>query len=115
MKTRQARSARPQRAGVGRVRVVTGPAAWFASRGWKPFPFQREVWREMARGTSGLVHAPTGTGKTLAAWLGALARARTLGQARALGQARTLGAAGGLRVVWLTPLKALAADTVRAL
>ena len=115
MKTRQARSARPQRAGVGRVRVATGPAAWFASRGWKPFPFQREVWREMARGTSGLVHAPTGTGKTLAAWLGALARARTLGQARALGQARTLGAAGGLRVVWLTPLKALAADTVRAL
>jgi ATP-dependent helicase Lhr and Lhr-like helicase len=103
MKTRQARSGRPQRAGVGRTRVATGPAAWFASRGWKPFPFQREVWREMARGTSGLVHAPTGTGKTLAAWLGAL------------GRSRSLGGAGGLRVVWLTPLKALAADTVRAL
>jgi ATP-dependent Lhr-like helicase len=63
----------------------------------------------MARGTSGLVHAPTGTGKTLAAWLGAL------GRARALAGSRSLGAAGGLRVVWLTPLKALAADTVRAL
>ena len=49
------------------------------------------------------MHAPTGTGKTLAAWLGAL------------GRARALGTAGGLRVVWLTPLKALAADTVRAL
>ena len=103
MNTRQASGGRPQRAGVGRARVATGPAAWFASRGWKPFPFQREVWREMARGTSGLVHAPTGTGKTLAAWLGAL------------GRARALGTAGGLRVVWLTPLKALAADTVRAL
>jgi ATP-dependent Lhr-like helicase len=57
----------------------------------------------MVRGTSGLVHAPTGTGKTLAAWLGALARSRAL------------GADDGLRVVWLTPLKALAADTVRAL
>jgi len=80
-----------------------GPAAWFKHRGWKPFSFQREVWREMARGTSGLVHAPTGTGKTLAAWLGALARARSLGPGT------------GLRVIWLTPLKALAADTVRAL
>jgi Lhr-like helicase len=74
-----------------------------ASRGWKPFPFQREVWRLMAGGTSGLLHAPTGTGKTLAAWLGAL------------GRARSLGSIAGLRVVWLTPLKALAADTVRAL
>jgi ATP-dependent Lhr-like helicase len=57
----------------------------------------------MARGESGLVHAPTGTGKTLAAWLGALGRARGLPQA------------AGLRVVWITPLKALGADTVRAL
>ena len=78
-------------------------AAWFAGNGWRPFPFQRTVWRELARGTSGLVHAPTGTGKTLAAWLGALARARRR------------GAAGGLRVVWITPLKALAADTLGAL
>jgi len=103
MTTRQAHSARPRRANAGRTRVATGPAAWFASRGWKPFPFQREVWRAMACGTSGLVHAPTGTGKTLAAWLGALARSRAQ------------GAATGLRVIWLTPLKALAADTVRAL
>jgi ATP-dependent helicase Lhr and Lhr-like helicase len=102
MTTRQARSARPQRAGTS-THVASGPAGWFAARGWKPFPFQREVWREMARGTSGLVHAPTGTGKTLAAWLGALARARSLGPS------------DRLRVVWLTPLKALAADTVRAL
>lgn len=103
MKTRKARSSSPRPTGAGRTRVAAGPAAWFASRGWKPFPFQREVWREMARGTSGLVHAPTGTGKTLAAWLGALARSRAL------------GTGAGLRVIWLTPLKALAADTVRAL
>jgi len=79
------------------------PAAWFARRGWRPFPFQRLVWREMARGSSGLVHAPTGTGKTLAAWFGALSRARTLAPH------------DGLRVVWVTPLKALAADTLRSL
>ena len=50
--------------------------AWYRKRGWKPFPFQEEVWRRAAEGKSGLVHAPTGTGKTLAAWLGALARSR---------------------------------------
>jgi ATP-dependent Lhr-like helicase len=60
------------------------------------------VWRACAAGSSGLVHAPTGTGKTLAAWLGALARSRAADTA-------------GLRVVWITPLRALAADTVAAL
>ena len=74
---------------------------WYCSRGWQPFPFQEEVWAAIAAGESGLLHAPTGTGKTLAAWLGAILRT---------------GAAGtGIRVVWLTPLKALAADTLRAL
>ncbi len=76
--------------------------AWCTSRGWEAFPFQEDVWRACAAGTSGLVHAPTGTGKTLAAWLGALARSRAADTA-------------GLRVVWITPLRALAADTVAAL
>ena len=80
---------------------------WFAARGWQPFAFQEEVWRLMSAGTSGVLHAPTGTGKTLAAWLGAIGRDAAM---RPEGAAQT-----GLRVVWLTPLKALAADTVRAL
>ena len=41
---------------------------WFLSRGWTPFAFQREVWDAYSAGESGLVHAATGTGKTLAAW-----------------------------------------------
>ncbi|MFM7208115.1 MAG: ligase-associated DNA damage response DEXH box helicase [Planctomycetaceae bacterium] len=81
---------------------------WFADRGWTPFPFQEEVWRAVAEGTSGVLHAPTGTGKTLAAWLGAVARSHVLDAAG--GEPAT-----GLRVVWITPLRALAADTVRAL
>ena len=32
--------------------------AWFATRGWKSFAFQREVWSAMAAGHSGLLHAP---------------------------------------------------------
>ncbi|MCI0677302.1 MAG: DEAD/DEAH box helicase [Phycisphaerales bacterium] len=46
---------------------------WFARNGWTPFDFQRETWAAYRRGESGLVHAPTGTGKTYAVWLGPLA------------------------------------------
>jgi ATP-dependent helicase Lhr and Lhr-like helicase len=80
---------------------------WFAKQGWEVFDFQEEVWRAMHTGSSGLVHAPTGTGKTLAAWLGAVARLADGDPAAA--------AAGGLKVVWITPLRALAADTAAAL
>jgi ATP-dependent Lhr-like helicase len=82
---------------------------WFAAQGWQPFPFQREVWTHYLNGESGLIHAPTGTGKTYAAWLGALAEwlAETDGQ-------RTQ-TAPPLRVIWVTPLRALAGDTAAAL
>jgi len=80
---------------------------WFASRGWQPFDFQREVWAAMAAGRSGLLHATTGSGKTYAVALGALQR----------GLARPQPARGAppLQVLWLTPMRALAADTTRAL
>jgi ATP-dependent Lhr-like helicase len=74
--------------------------AWFQAQGYAPFAFQREVWAAMAAGESGLLHATTGSGKTYAVWLGALARARS---------------GPGLQVLWLTPMRALAADTQRAL
>lgn len=82
--------------------------AWFASRGWEPFAFQREVWAAMQAGRSGLLHATTGSGKTYAVALGALLRAEA---AEALG-GRT---APPLRLLWITPMRALAADTGRAL
>jgi ATP-dependent Lhr-like helicase len=75
--------------------------AWFAARGWQPFDFQREVWAAMGAGASGLLHATTGSGKTYAVWMGALARA--------------LPATNALQALWLTPMRALAADTTRAL
>ncbi len=85
---------------------ITPLDAWFASRGWAPFGFQREVWQAYLSGESGLIHAATGTGKTLAAWLGPIAEA--------LAEERRRGAPP-LRVLWLTPLRALAADTEQAL
>jgi len=80
---------------------------WFAGRGWQPFDFQREVWAAMAAGRSGLLHATTGAGKTYAVWMGALRRA-----AAACTAAR---GAAPLQVLWVTPMRALAADTTRAL
>ena len=63
------------------------------------------MWAAFARGESGLVHAPTGMGKTWAAWLGPLAH----------GPAGATGAPPPLAVVWITPLRALASDTGLAL
>ena len=90
--------------------VAEAPAeAWFAARGWRPFAFQREVWSAMAAGGSGLLHATTGSGKTYAVWFGALARAAALGVPLAARVAPPLG------VLWLTPMRALAADSARAI
>ena len=46
--------------------------SWFLGRGWKPFKYQKDVWKAIAAGESGLLHATTGAGKTYAVWLGAL-------------------------------------------
>ncbi|MFF7864627.1 ligase-associated DNA damage response DEXH box helicase [Pseudomonas monteilii] len=80
--------------------------AWFARRGWKPFAFQRRVWAAVARGESGLLHASTGAGKTYAVWLAAL---------RAFKPQPHGSQPAPLQVVWVTPMRALAADTARAL
>lgn len=82
--------------------------AWCAAQGWTPMAFQREVWAAMLEGRSGLLHARTGSGKTLAAALGVLARAQAAGCLRA-------SAAPPLRLLWITPMRALAADTLGAL
>lgn len=80
--------------------------AWFAKRGWKPFAFQRRVWAAVERGESGLLHASTGAGKTYAVWLAALRAFKPRPQGRQLAP---------IQVVWVTPMRALAADTARAL
>src|SRR5687768_11561060 len=75
---------------------------FFKQRGWRPFPFQRETWKAYAAGKSGLLHAPTGQGKTLAVWLGPVAEALK-------------APPDGCSVLWLTPLRALAQDTLCSL
>ena len=84
---------------------------WFATRGWQPFAFQREVWAAMVEGRSGLLHATTGSGKTYAVWFGALDRASRL----AVAAPKPGHATPPLGVLWLTPMRALAADSARAM
>lgn len=76
---------------------------WFQARGQRPFLFQRQVWRAMRAGRSGLLHATTGAGKTLAVWGGALLRAERA------------GGPSPMAVLWITPMRALAADTAATL
>ena len=45
---------------------------WLASKGYQPFQYQEEAWQEIINGKSGLVNAPTGTGKTFSVFLGAV-------------------------------------------
>ncbi|HCL87552.1 MAG TPA: ligase-associated DNA damage response DEXH box helicase [Comamonadaceae bacterium] len=101
-------------------------AGWFAAHGWRPFAFQRQVWRAMADGRSGLLHATTGSGKTYAVWLGALqALAAQYKPKRPAALAKQAPAATEkeakqpaaepLTVLWITPMRALAVDTLKAL
>jgi len=79
---------------------------WFQQQGWTPFEYQRQTWRAYLEGRSGLVHAPTGMGKTYAVWLGPLAEEIHL---------RQENAPSSLKVLWITPLRALANDTTHNL
>ena len=87
--------------------------SWVTSQGWKPFQFQRDVWRAIALGQSGVLHATTGAGKTYAVWLGLLMRCMAAPRQRSAIGKKPLAAP--LTVIWITPMRALAADTLLAL
>ncbi|MRD46253.1 ligase-associated DNA damage response DEXH box helicase [Caenimonas koreensis DSM 17982] len=88
-------------------RIESPVQQWLAGRGWAAFEFQQEVWQAIAQGRSGMLHATTGSGKTYAVWLGILDRL--------LHDHPPDRGAEPLRAIWLTPMRALAADTTRAL
>ena len=79
---------------------------WFRETFAAPTKAQRLAWPALARGESALVFAPTGSGKTLAAFLAAIGRLMF-----APVPART----ERCRVVYVSPLKALAVDVERNL
>ncbi len=85
---------------------------FFSAFNWKPLRFQRSVWQAYAKGQSGLVHSATGTGKTLSVWLGPILKWLKENPDRAKWNARK---PPPLRVLWITPLRALASDTEASL
>ncbi len=87
---------------------------WFNARNWKPFAFQKQVWAAVKQGQSGLLHASTGAGKTYAVWFAALNRFARVKPLIADSKKRK-APAEPLTVLWITPMRALAADTARAL
>lgn len=91
-------------------RAMARVSAWFKAREWGVFPFQKQAWQAWLDGQSGLIHATTGTGKTLAAWIGPVIQALAESE-------RDAGATGPgpLRMLWITPLRALALDTLHSL
>ena len=80
---------------------------WFARRHGEPTPIQAAAWPVIAEGRHVLIVSPTGTGKTLAAFLGVL---------DALAQEHAEGRLGeSLRCLYLSPLRALGYDLAKNL
>ena len=76
--------------------------AWFERQGWTPLPFQRQCWQAYLAGESGLIQVPTGSGKTYAAVMGPIAELLA-------------EPSPGLRLLYLTPLRALSRDLALAI
>ncbi len=77
-------------------------ADWFIKTLGKPTPVQEESWPVIAAGHHALISAPTGTGKTLSAFFVFLDQMKRQADAGTLQQA--------LQLIYVSPLKSLAAD-----
>ena len=79
---------------------------WFTDSFAEPTEAQRRGWDAIATGSHTLIHAPTGSGKTLAAFLWAI---------DGLANAPLPEAGKSCRVLYVSPMKALAYDVERNL
>ncbi|MFZ9620080.1 MAG: ligase-associated DNA damage response DEXH box helicase [Prochlorococcaceae cyanobacterium] len=83
--------------------VLAPIEAWFSQQGWTPMAFQRQSWEAYLAGESGLIQVPTGSGKTYAAVMGPIAELLAEGNP------------AGLRLLVITPLRALSRDLALAI
>jgi ATP-dependent Lhr-like helicase len=88
---------------------------WFEQAFATPTPAQTQAWPAIAAGKNVLVSAPTGSGKTLAAFLWALDRLSSPNGAGVRDDGPDAAHVQGTRVVYVSPLKALAYDIERNL
>src|SRR4051794_40799591 len=83
---------------------------WFRASFEAPTDAQARGWEAISSGEHALIHAPTGSGKTLAAFLWTLDRLATDPS-----PAATRETPGAVRVLYISPLKALTYDIERNL
>ncbi len=83
---------------------------FFNSKGWQSFDFQKETWSHFLDGKSGLLNAPTGSGKTYALWIPIL-----LNYIQKNPNSWKTQTKNGLQAIWITPLRALSEDIQKAM
>lgn len=83
---------------------------WYKQKRWKQFPFQKEMESVYLCGYSGLLNAPTGSGKTFALFLPFLAD-----YINKYPDTYTTQKNNGLLMLWITPLRALTNDIRKAM
>jgi ATP-dependent Lhr-like helicase len=84
--------------------------SWLQQNQRKPFVFQLQTWQAIQDGKSGLVNAPTGSGKTFSVFIGALIQFINEHPDKYRTKKKS-----GLQLMWITPLRALAKDIGRAM
>jgi ATP-dependent Lhr-like helicase len=83
---------------------------WFQQKGLTPFDWQKNVWEKIQQDKSGLLNAPTGSGKTFALFMPAIIRWINENPENYTQQQKN-----GLQLLWITPLRALAKDIEQAM
>ncbi len=83
---------------------------WYKQKNWQQFPFQQEMMDAYLGGYSGLLNAPTGSGKTFALFLPFLADFINKHPDNYTRQTNN-----GLLMLWITPLRALTNDIKKAM
>ncbi|TVQ76718.1 MAG: ligase-associated DNA damage response DEXH box helicase, partial [Flavobacteriales bacterium] len=69
--------------------------SWFEEQNWTPQVFQKRAWEAYNSGDSGMINAPTGSGKTYSILLPAMLKDAN---------------SRGLQLLWITPIRALAKE-----
>ena len=72
---------------------------WFTENEWKAHPFQKKAWKHQLEGYSGIVNAPTGSGKTYSVLLPIF-----------VPYIKKKETPQGLKLIWIAPIRALAKE-----
>ena len=76
--------------------------SWMVGRGWVPQTFQTQAWQAFESNKEGVVNAPTGSGKTYSLLLPAIFKAASLKSQK------------GVKILWITPIRALAKEILNS-